>query len=63
MVSLGDQVTDSAKITKVCGLCSEENAKCDLEVSENKDVIFPKLINPLDSVIHTLQLHETPREG
>lgn len=48
MVSLGEKVTKTAKITKVCGLHSaEENAKCHWEVSENRDVIFQfKLINP-----------------
>lgn len=53
MVSLDDQVTDTAKITKVCGLHSEENDKCHLKVCENKDVIFPIQINhPLNSLIH-----------
>lgn len=53
MVSLDDQVTAPAKITKVCGLPSEENDKCHLEVCENKDVIFPIHIN------HLLEFFET----
>lgn len=63
MVSLYDQVKDTAKFTNVCGLFSEENDKCHLEVCGNKDVIFPKLMPPPNSLIHTLQIHGTPGKG
>lgn len=41
MVSCGDKVWDISKIIRVCGLDFKENVKYHLEVSVNKDVIFP----------------------
>ena len=64
MVSLGDKVTNAAKITMACGLHSEENAKCHLEVSEHKDVTFPSEINQAPKFFDTyFAASENPWRG